>query len=40
MYGENGGGAPELFGCQDDIDIVVGCLSKAAGCVGGFIACR
>ncbi|WVZ96496.1 hypothetical protein U9M48_042128 [Paspalum notatum var. saurae] len=39
VYGENGGGAPELFGCQDDIDIVVSSLSKAAGCMGGFIAC-
>ncbi|EEE55348.1 hypothetical protein OsJ_03373 [Oryza sativa Japonica Group] len=31
---------PELFGCENDIDISVGTLSKAAGCQGGFIVCR
>uniref|UniRef100_A0A0D3ETR8 serine C-palmitoyltransferase n=1 Tax=Oryza barthii TaxID=65489 RepID=A0A0D3ETR8_9ORYZ len=39
VCGENGGGAPELFGCENDIDISVGTLSKAAGCQGGFIVC-
>ncbi|XP_062206094.1 8-amino-7-oxononanoate synthase isoform X2 [Phragmites australis] len=39
VCGENGGGAAELFGCENDIDIGVGTLSKAAGCQGGFIAC-
>ncbi|KAL6641454.1 hypothetical protein ACP70R_019635 [Stipagrostis hirtigluma subsp. patula] len=39
VCGENGGGVPELFGCENDIDIGVGTLSKAAGCQGGFIAC-
>ncbi|KAE8769182.1 8-amino-7-oxononanoate synthase [Hordeum vulgare] len=39
VCGENGGGIPELFGCEDDIDICVGSLSKGAGCQGGFIAC-
>ncbi|XP_062200224.1 8-amino-7-oxononanoate synthase-like isoform X1 [Phragmites australis] len=39
VCGDNGGGAPELFGCENDIDICVGSLSKAAGCQGGFIAC-
>ena len=38
--GENGGGAAELFGCEDDVDICVGMLSKGFGCQGGFIACR
>lgn len=39
ICGENGGGVPELYGCENDIDICVGTLSKAAGCQGGFIAC-
>ncbi|KAG8092560.1 hypothetical protein GUJ93_ZPchr0012g21532 [Zizania palustris] len=39
VCGENGGGAPELFECENDIDISIGTLSKAAGCHGGFIAC-
>ncbi|GJM84611.1 hypothetical protein PR202_ga00296 [Eleusine coracana subsp. coracana] len=32
VCGENGGGVPELFGCENDVDIVVGSLSKGAGC--------
>ncbi|KAF8689350.1 hypothetical protein HU200_041889 [Digitaria exilis] len=39
VCGENGGGVAELFECENDIDISVGTLSKAAGCQGGFIAC-
>ncbi|KAF7030534.1 hypothetical protein CFC21_042056 [Triticum aestivum] len=39
LCGENGGGIPELFGCENDIDICVGSLSKGVGCQGGFIAC-
>ncbi|KAM3332271.1 hypothetical protein ACQJBY_027838 [Aegilops geniculata] len=39
LCGDNGGGIPELFGCEDDIDICVGSLSKGVGCQGGFIAC-
>ncbi|VAH79383.1 unnamed protein product [Triticum turgidum subsp. durum] len=39
LCGENGGGIPELFACEDDIDICVGSLSKGVGCQGGFIAC-
>ncbi|KAH6821742.1 biotin F [Perilla frutescens var. hirtella] len=39
VFGENGGGAAELFDCEDDVDISIGTLSKAAGCHGGFIAC-
>lgn len=39
VFGENGGGVAELFDCEDEVDIVVGTLSKATGCLGGFIAC-
>lgn len=39
VCGENGGGAAEMFDCEDDVDISIGTLSKAAGCHGGFIAC-
>ncbi|KAL6864908.1 hypothetical protein ACP4OV_016059 [Aristida adscensionis] len=39
VCGENGGGVPELFACENGIDIVVGSLSKGPGCLGGFIAC-
>ena len=40
VCGENGGGVPELFGCENNIDICLGSLSKGVGCQGGFIACR
>ncbi|KAL8199704.1 hypothetical protein R6Q57_013272 [Mikania cordata] len=39
VYGKNGGGVPEEFGCENDVDICIGTLSKAVGCHGGFIAC-
>ncbi|KAL1338652.1 hypothetical protein HN51_033264 [Arachis hypogaea] len=39
VCGKNGGGVAEEFGCEKDVDICVGTLSKAAGCHGGFIAC-
>ncbi|XP_066343384.1 8-amino-7-oxononanoate synthase-like [Miscanthus floridulus] len=39
VCGENGGGIPEQFGCENDIDICLGSLSKGVGCQGGFIAC-
>uniref|UniRef100_A0ACD5W557 Uncharacterized protein n=1 Tax=Avena sativa TaxID=4498 RepID=A0ACD5W557_AVESA len=39
VCGDNGGGVPEMFECENDIDIYVGTLSKAAGCLGGFVAC-
>ncbi|EHA8592528.1 putative 8-amino-7-oxononanoate synthase [Cocos nucifera] len=40
VCGENGGGVPEVHECENDVDICIGTLSKAAGCQGGFIACR
>ncbi|MCL7034260.1 hypothetical protein MKW94_009591, partial [Papaver nudicaule] len=39
VCGKNGGGVAEEFNCENDVDICVGTLSKAAGCHGGFIAC-
>ncbi|XP_020573329.1 8-amino-7-oxononanoate synthase isoform X2 [Phalaenopsis equestris] len=39
VCGEGGGGVPEMYDCENDIDICLGTLSKAAGCHGGFIAC-
>jgi 8-amino-7-oxononanoate synthase len=30
----------EEFNCDRQVDICIGTLSKAAGCHGGFIACR
>ncbi|XP_065848406.1 8-amino-7-oxononanoate synthase-like [Euphorbia lathyris] len=39
ICGKNGGGVAEEFNCEEDVDICVGTLSKAAGCHGGFIAC-
>ncbi|CAM6105089.1 unnamed protein product [Calypogeia fissa] len=38
VCGDNGGGVAEAFGVEKDIDICVGTLSKAIGCLGGFIA--
>lgn len=39
VCGKNGGGIAEVYGIEDQIDICVGTLSKATGCIGGFIAC-
>ncbi|CAL4932816.1 unnamed protein product [Urochloa decumbens] len=39
LCGENGGGVPELYGCENDVDICLGSLSKGVGCQGGFVAC-
>jgi 8-amino-7-oxononanoate synthase len=38
VIGKNGGGTPEHFNLKGKIDIVTGTLSKAMGCVGGFVA--
>ncbi|KAF6149877.1 hypothetical protein GIB67_008598 [Kingdonia uniflora] len=40
VCGMNGGGVAEQYNRESDIDICVGTLSKAAGCHGGFVACR
>ncbi|XP_030937002.1 8-amino-7-oxononanoate synthase-like [Quercus lobata] len=39
VCGKNGGGVTEEFNCEGDVDICIGSLSKATGCIGGFIAC-
>ncbi|XWS47687.1 hypothetical protein CRYUN_Cryun13aG0005400 [Craigia yunnanensis] len=39
VWGKNGGGVAEEFNCENDIDICIGTLSKAAASLGGFIAC-
>lgn len=39
VCGKNGGGIAEVYGIEDQIDICVGTLSKAVGCLGGFITC-
>ncbi|KMZ58957.1 8-amino-7-oxononanoate synthase [Zostera marina] len=39
VCGKNGGGVPEHFDCESEVDICIGTLSKGAGCLGGFIAC-
>jgi len=39
VCGQNGGGAAEAQGVADEIDIHIGTLSKAFGCMGGFVAC-
>ncbi|MFC1510138.1 8-amino-7-oxononanoate synthase [Candidatus Omnitrophota bacterium] len=36
VLGKSGRGAAEHFGVEDDIDIVMGTLSKAAGCFGAY----
>ncbi|CAA6673532.1 unnamed protein product [Spirodela intermedia] len=37
LWGRNGGGIGEHFGIEDQIDVIVGAMSKSIGCVGGFV---
>ena len=38
VFGENGKGTTEYFDAIGQVDILTGTLSKAFGCVGGFVA--
>ncbi len=38
VLGQHGRGAVEHFGLEDELDIVMGTLSKAVGSLGGFVA--
>lgn len=38
VLGENGRGATELTGTEDRVAVRIGTLSKAVGCLGGFVA--
>ena len=38
VFGENGRGTAEHFGCESEVDLVMGTFSKALATVGGFIA--
>ena len=37
VLGEHGRGALEHAGCEGEIEVVMGTLSKAIGCLGGFV---
>jgi len=37
VLGEHGGGIGEHFGCQDGIDVLMGCMDKAFGGTGGYL---
>jgi 8-amino-7-oxononanoate synthase len=38
VFGEKGRGTPEHFGCESDVDLVMGTFSKSLAAIGGFVA--
>jgi 7-keto-8-aminopelargonate synthetase-like enzyme len=38
VFGENGRGAAEHFSIEDRVEVTLGTLSKAIGCMGGYVA--
>ncbi|HVN39630.1 MAG TPA: pyridoxal phosphate-dependent aminotransferase family protein, partial [Myxococcota bacterium] len=38
VFGEHGRGTPEHFGCEADVDLVMGTFSKSLAAIGGFVA--
>lgn len=37
VYGNHGGGLTEMFGCQDEFDVIMGGFGKGFGIMGGYI---
>jgi glycine C-acetyltransferase len=37
VLGENGGGSIQHFGCEKDVDIIMGSMDKAFGGIGGYL---
>jgi 8-amino-7-oxononanoate synthase len=38
VFGDHGRGTPEHFGCESDVDLVMGTFSKSLAAIGGFVA--